>query len=84
MADEMTEQELAEIEGRLQWLPNEHWHTEVVSNRVVGDFHPINPIPFQDRHIADFVAHARQDVPRLLAEVKRLRALLNAPPEVGG
>jgi hypothetical protein len=24
----------------------------------------------------DFIAHARQDVPRLLAEVRRLRALL--------
>jgi hypothetical protein len=80
MTDAMTEQELAEIESRLQWLPNEYWYTEVESNRVLGDFHPINPTPFQDRHVADFVAHARQDVPRLLAEVRRLRALLNAPP----
>ena len=26
----------------------------------------------------DFIAHARQDVPRLLAEVQRLRAVLDA------
>jgi hypothetical protein len=26
----------------------------------------------------DFIAHARQDVPRLIAEVQRLRALLQA------
>ena len=28
------------------------------------------------RHDHDFIAHARQDVPRLVAEVRRLRALL--------
>ncbi|WP_292085850.1 hypothetical protein [Mesorhizobium sp.] len=27
--------------------------------------------------VADFMAAARQDVPRLIAEVRRLRALLN-------
>lgn len=27
----------------------------------------------------DFIAHARQDIPRLLAEVERLRALLKEP-----
>ena len=31
---------------------------------------------FQDQ---DFVAHARQDVPMLLAEVRRLRSLLTGP-----
>lgn len=31
------------------------------------------PAPARD---LDFIAHARQDVPRLIAEVRRLRALL--------
>ena len=29
-----------------------------------------------------FCAHARQDIPRLLEEVKRLRALLNIPGKI--
>ena len=33
---------------------------------------------------ADFIAHAREDVPRLLAEVARLRSLLEPPaPPLG-
>jgi hypothetical protein len=27
----------------------------------------------------DFIAHARQDVPRLIAEIRRLRTLLSVP-----
>ena len=33
---------------------------------------------------AVFVAHARQDVPALLAEVRRLRSLLSAYTNIGG
>lgn len=46
----------------------------VVVGRV-GDFGPTND-PKAD---AEFIAHAREDVPRLLAEVVRLRRLVNQP-----
>jgi len=77
MADEMTDQELAEIEGRLHFLPPGPWQTDALSGaRVLDPLQPINPMPFQDTNVAEFIAHAREDVPRLLAEVRRLRALL--------
>ncbi|WP_437193508.1 hypothetical protein [Planctomicrobium sp. SH527] len=43
----------------------------------MGDFGPTND-PKAD---AEFIAHARDDVPRLLAEVVRLRRLVNQPKE---
>ena len=33
--------------------------------------------PEQDTWDGDFVAHAREDVPKLIAEIKRLRRLFN-------
>lgn len=48
----------------------------VVVGRV-GDFGPTND-PKAD---AEFIAHAREDVPRLLAEVVRLRRLVNQPED---
>ena len=42
------------------------WH----DMNVLHDTHPAPP------HDLDFIAHARQDIPRLLAEVERLRRKL--------
>jgi len=45
-----------------------------------GDWGPTND-PVDD---AEFIAHARQDVPDLLAEVRRLRSLIDLNCEPGG
>lgn len=63
---------------------------EIYVSRFIGAKELISPNRQLDSDI-DFIAAARQDVPRLIAEVRRLRALLGAdaarpsrPPRVDG
>lgn len=95
MSEELTEQELAEIEERVNAATPGPW--EICANPFDGsdDYNeswcPVElPHPYieahvtmHDRHldrykkegvaIAQFIAHARTDVPALIAEVRRLR-----------
>ncbi|WP_369262155.1 hypothetical protein [Streptomyces sp. R35] len=48
---------------------------EIYVNRIVGARQILGPDQQLDADL-DFIAWARQDVPRLIAEVRRLRALL--------
>jgi hypothetical protein len=73
MADEMSDRELAEIEGRLQFLPPGPWQTE--GAQVMDGFTPVVHL-VTDANVAEFISHCRVDVPRLLVEVRRLRAQL--------
>jgi hypothetical protein len=82
----VTEDELKTIEARLNELPSGPWYVERVrpgrddEARVYdrGSWGVCKPTPNQPlyrRPIAEFVAAARDDVPALIAEVRRLREL---------
>ena len=85
MRDEMTDEELAEIERRCTAARPGPWtsyvegrdHTSGSSFIMVGrdDEYRGEDIELTGAKVEDqdFIAHARQDVPRLLAEVRRLR-----------
>lgn len=85
MRDEMTNEELDEIERRCVAARRGPWtsyvegrdHTSGSNFIMVGndDEHRGEDIELTGATVEDqdFIAHARQDVPRLLAEVRRLR-----------
>jgi hypothetical protein len=86
MDDALTDEELAEIERRCAAARPGRW-TFVEGRDHVGGSNMIRVTDDDDsqRDIEpfgatiedqDFIAHARQDVPRLVAEIRRLRALL--------
>ncbi|HEX6748606.1 MAG TPA: hypothetical protein VF092_15015 [Longimicrobium sp.] len=86
---EMTEAELAEIESRCARASSGPWrpmiegrdHTSGSSFLMAGPADARNDdIELSGATPADydFIAHARHDLPRLLEEVRRLRALLAA------
>jgi hypothetical protein len=51
---------------------------EIYVRRFIGTKELVSPNPQLDSDI-EFIAAARQDMPRLIAEVKRLRTLVDAP-----
>jgi hypothetical protein len=90
MADEpLTEEQLAAVRARVDAATPGPWESFVEGRdhhggdnfiRIGGlvdgwpDMyvsHEANPAPQED---LDFIAHARQDIPRLLTEIERLRA----------
>jgi hypothetical protein len=85
----MTEAELAAIEKRAEAATLGPWDTEIAVDPYAHTYpwlrvHDsefvevagiINNDPSVERNL-DFIAHARQDVPALVAEVRRLRAAL--------
>ncbi len=85
----ISEAELAEIEQRCARARNGPW-TSYVEGRdhlsgsniitVAGGVEPDDDIDIVGATIddQDFIAHARSDVPRLIAEVRRLKALLQS------
>jgi hypothetical protein len=93
--DDLTEEDLRIIEERAAAATPAPWESFVEGrDHLAGDnfirtgglddscpdlyvSHDLKPAPVQDQ---DFIAHARQDVPRLAAEVRRLRALLAQRP----
>lgn len=79
----MTDEELDEIERRCAAAQPGPWVSYVEGrDHVAGsDFVMVgegDSIELTGATVADqdFIAHARQDVPRLVAEVRRLRAML--------
>ncbi|RJQ51457.1 MAG: hypothetical protein C4521_12400 [Actinobacteria bacterium] len=81
----LTEEELAEIEGRYGSLPEETWVAEAMGSEGYDIFvaQPAQKFPLRVarvgyrewelvKRLALFIAHARTDVPRLVAEVRRL------------
>ncbi|RKE22234.1 hypothetical protein [Streptomyces sp. TLI_171] len=52
---------------------------EMYLSHYIGNKQVVSPDPQLDNDL-DFIAHARADVPRLVAEVTRLRALLAGVP----
>ena len=85
----LTESQLAEIEARVQvatpgpwksmWEGRDHESGDHFIMRGTDDGRHddlyLSPSRIEDQ---DFVAHSRQDVPALLAEVRRLRDLLKS------
>ena len=71
----MNEKELAEIEERAakategRWIFQKAWATSDILDDTGADI-----ASNVERRNADFVAHARQDVPALVEEVRRLNA----------
>jgi hypothetical protein len=84
---EMTDQELQAIQQRYERASPEPWrsmiegrdHTSGSSFIMTGGPESrgtdieLSGATTEDQ---DFIAHARQDIPRLVAEIRRLRALL--------
>ena len=80
----MTEERIAEIRGREKAATRGPWHDECVIGRrkEIETFHTIRDkdgaivdvLPISAYHDAAFIAHAREDIPALLAEVERLMA----------
>jgi hypothetical protein len=92
MADPLTPEQLDDIERRCVAASPSPWESFVEGRdhtsgsdfiRVGGDgsdepdMYLLRGEGGASAQDQDFVAHARQDVPRLLAEVRRLRALLD-------
>ena len=88
----MTEQELAEIEARANAAKEGPWQIqrdstgapcEVIHLSGSGIYAFVTSIPKTQGDI-EFVAHAREDVPALIAEVRRLRNVMECAlwPEV--
>ncbi len=82
----MTEAELAAIEARANAAQRGPWRPDIDGPGMVyaGALNLDDPMSFlialcwQDTGgNADFIAHARTDIPALIAEVRRLRAALN-------
>lgn len=82
-ASPLTEQELAQIGVRCQNATPGPWTAFVEGRdhlggdsfvRTQGDDIYLGRVETSD---ADFIAHAREDVPRLLCEIKRLKSLLS-------
>jgi hypothetical protein len=53
-------------------------NTEIVAARLVQEPRYVNPFDKRWDENAAFIAAARSDIPRLIAEVKRLRAIVDA------
>jgi hypothetical protein len=67
------------VESRLAW----HWNEVVGENLIVTTQEAdIAELGEEDESVADaaFIAAARTDVPRLVAEIRRLQALLDGIP----
>jgi hypothetical protein len=81
MAEELSEQELAEIEALAAGALPGPWRSDPLTGTMVVDTlgreivsclaYPADALP-----TVEFIAHCRTDVPRLIAEVRRLRAVL--------
>ena len=76
------ELDLGPIEARLEAATPGPWHVEQggeifapfwLIGDVLRDRYGNNSISGDDRATIEFIAHARQDVPALVAEVRRLR-----------
>lgn len=76
----ITNEELTQIKERAERLVDEKWYYDgeticesqrgnpVITGTTLGDV-------WMSDNVGEFIAHAREDVPRLVAEVKRLRTM---------
>lgn len=75
----MTDEELAAIEKRAEAATDSPWVTGSIPWKVWYDGGHGTICDVRSRaEDRDFIAHARQDVPALLKEVRRLQGLLRA------
>lgn len=92
-AEELSDQELDEIERRARAATSGPWRSYIEGRDHLsgdsfistgGDELYLHPPPNLSRSAdQDFVAAARQDVPRLVAEVRRLRRMIGKRPRSG-
>jgi hypothetical protein len=85
MSDILTDAELAEIEKRAEaatpglWFSNAGMLVDVAAPGKANDGQNVCRMPggagSRSSHDADFIAHARTDIPRLLKEIARLRGI---------
>ena len=68
MTDRLTDEEIAEIRGRAEAATEGPWDVAWGTYLITIS-----------REDAEFCIHARTDIPRLLDEVERLRALADCP-----
>lgn len=84
---ELTDQELQAIQQRYERASPEPWRSMIEGrDHTSGSSFIMTGVPESrgtDIELSgattedqDFIAHARQDIPRLVAEIRRLRALL--------
>ena len=75
----ITNAELTQMKERAEKATGGPWEHDVWSNAITNDGGSVDIISNVDGQIsvydndAEFIAHAREDVPRLVAEVERLR-----------
>jgi hypothetical protein len=85
----MTDDRLKEIKERLEKATPGKWRAD----RNTVDFGPPTGSPFAVLHSdadpsnttndADFIAHSREDIPYLLAEIERLKQLIGKSASMG-
>jgi hypothetical protein len=66
----MTERELNQIEARCDKAANGKWISIIEGRDQTGDIYLTGATDAD----MDFIANARQDIPKLISEIKRLRA----------
>jgi hypothetical protein len=71
------EERLCEIEGRVEGAPPGPWRRRGSRIHRRTDEQAIITAWRNDTGTAEFIARARQDVPDLIAEVRRLRGVLD-------
>lgn len=69
-------------ESYIQVTPDSDEDNEIYLRRFVGARELKSPDVRLDADI-DFIAHAREDVPRLIAEIRRLRRIADGGREAG-
>lgn len=75
----LTDQQLADIRQRAEAATPGPWHLDEDDAEIWSADHSMVADIWEPTHASmngEFIAHARQDVPALLAEVARLRAQL--------
>lgn len=81
MTNPITESDLSEIEARCEaatagkWTSHESHHGNQYRYVQIGGDEMYTTLEMEPQD-ANFIATAREDVPRLVAEVRRLRAIL--------
>lgn len=79
----MTEQDLAAIKARADAATPPPWQAIITAETPSGPEWSVDAV-HSTREDAEFQAHARDDVPRLLEEISRLRAMESRLKEIFG
>lgn len=79
----MTDEELAQIEARVAvaargpWFVDEYLGSIYAKTNDGEELEVCSPDGFRRWEDRDFATHAREDIPALIAEVRRLRKIAN-------